>query len=115
MAKKDKKQYHKKRILGIILILIAFYYLFSILFPANSLIVSSLIIAFINKIVGIGKYFIFVLLLIEGFRLLLNINLTNYFYKLFGITALFLIILIFIHLRLIHIDYAYLLAEDGAG
>jgi len=115
MVQKAEKKHYKNIIIGIILILFAFYYLLSILFPSNNLMLSSLIMDFINKIVGIGKYFIFFLLLIEGLRLILNINLTNYFYKLFGITALFLIILIFIHLRLIHIDYAYFLARDGAG
>ncbi|MDD3030971.1 MAG: DNA translocase FtsK 4TM domain-containing protein [Arcobacteraceae bacterium] len=116
MANKDEKQSNiKKRILGIILILIAFYYLSALLFFPNWFFFSSVIIDLINRTVGIGKYLLFFLILIEGLILLLNIQIINYFYKIFGTTSLFLIILVFIHLGLIHIEYSYLLAKNGAG
>ncbi|MDI9596666.1 MAG: hypothetical protein QM220_03960, partial [Atribacterota bacterium] len=67
MANKDEKQSNiKKRILGIILILIAFYYLSALLFFPNWFFFSSVIIDLINRTVGIGKYLLFFLILIEG-------------------------------------------------
>jgi DNA segregation ATPase FtsK/SpoIIIE, S-DNA-T family len=116
MAKKETIHYSiKKRILGVILILVAFYYLFSLLFPTNNFPFFANIIAFINQMVGLGKYFIFIFLLIEGVSLLLNIHFPNFYNKIFGITALLLIILAFIHLKLIFLEHAYSLAVDGAG
>lgn len=105
----------KKRFLGILLIIVAVYYLLSLFFPINHIPYFIEIVHFINKIIGLGKYFIFIFLVLEGLALLFNFNFPNFYNKVFGITALLLIILAFIHLRLIFIDYAYLLAKEGAG
>ncbi|HKK82835.1 MAG TPA: DNA translocase FtsK 4TM domain-containing protein [Atribacterota bacterium] len=116
MAKNTKKHYSiRKRVLGIIIMVIAIYYLFAILFPASSFTFMNVIINYINKIIGLGKYFIFLFLIVEGLSLLFNYHFHNYYNKIFGITALLLIILVFIHLKLIFIDHSYLLARDGAG
>jgi len=116
MAKNIKRHYSiRKRALGIIIIAIAIYYLFSILFPASSFLFINVIINNINKLIGLGKYFIFLFLIVEGICLLFNYRFQNYYNKIFGITTLVLIILVFIHLKLIFIDHAYLLARDGAG
>jgi len=116
MAKNTKKHYSiRKRVLGIIIMVIAIYYLFAILFPASSFTFINVIINYINKIIGLGKYFIFLFLIVEGLSLLFNYHFHNYYNKIFGITALLLIILVFIHLKLIFIDHSYLLARDGAG
>jgi len=116
MAKNIKKHYSiRKRVLGIIIIAIAVYYLFAILFPASNFTLINVITNYINKLIGFGKYFIFLFLIVEGLSLLFNYRFQNYYNKIFGITTLVLIILVFVHLKLIFIDHSYLLARDGAG
>ena len=103
MAKKDRKTYHsiKKRIVGVILIIIAVYYLFALLYPARTIPFFLELINNISKLIGLGKYFIFIFLIIEGVHLLFNLNFPNFYNKIVGITVLLLIILAFIHLKLI--------------
>ena len=75
MAKKVKKDpYVKKRISGIIFMLIAFFYLYLILSPGISIPFISELIRNINKLVGLGKYFLFFFLLIAGLYLLFNFH-----------------------------------------
>ncbi len=72
MAKNIKKHYSiRKRVLGIIIIAIAVYYLFAILFPASSFTFINVITNYINKLIGLGKYFIFLFLIVEGLSLYL--------------------------------------------
>jgi S-DNA-T family DNA segregation ATPase FtsK/SpoIIIE len=116
MAKNSKKNYSiRKRVIGIIIISLAVYYLFALIFPANNFIFINSVTYHLNQLFGIGKYFIFLFLVAEGLSLLFNIRFHNYYNKLFGITALLLIILAFLHLRLIFLEHAYLLAKNGAG
>lgn len=116
MAKKVKKDpYVKKRISGIIFMLIAFFYLYLILSPGISIPFIPELIRNINKLVGLGKYFLFFFLLIEGLYLLFNFNIPNFYNRMFGIASLALILLVFIHLRLIFIENAYYIAVNGIG
>ena len=116
MSKNSKKKYSmKKRVIGIILIALSFYYLFTLIFPMHSLVFIKTLNYYINQFLGIGKYFIFFFLIIEGFNLVFNFHFQNYYNKIFGITVLLLIVLVFLHLRLLFIEHAYLLAKDGAG
>jgi len=116
MSKKENKKYPiKKRIIGMVIIAIAIYYLFALFFPTINFKFTYIITNYISQFIGLGKYFLFILLTAEGLRILFNIHFLNYYNKLFGIIALFLIILAFIHLKLIFIDHAYLLAKNGAG
>ncbi|MFW6129873.1 MAG: DNA translocase FtsK 4TM domain-containing protein [Atribacterota bacterium] len=116
MVKKDKTNHSiKKRVLGIILILIALYYLYSLLFPAKSFIFVYNITKYINQFIGLGKYAIFLFIITEGFSLVFNTRFPNIYNKIFGITALLLILLAFIHLKIIFLEHAYLLAVNGAG
>ncbi len=116
MAKKEKKHYSiKRRVSGIILIVIALYYLFALFFPSKSVTFITIITNHIDQMIGLGKYFIFLFLIAEGLNLLFNIRFPNYYNKIFGITALLSIILVIIHLKIIFIEQAYLLARDGAG
>ena len=117
MVKKSKHvNLLKKKILGILLLIISSYYLFSLLFPDNSLVLFRTFTSFINQAIGLGKYFLFAALFLEGLNLLLgHFNLSHFNNKLFGFISLSLIVLAFIHLKLIFIDQAYLLAKDGAG
>jgi DNA segregation ATPase FtsK/SpoIIIE, S-DNA-T family len=116
MAKTGKKYYSiKRRVAGIVIIAFAFYYLFAIIFPDHRFVLINSITNYINQFIGIGKYFILLFLVIEGLSLLFNFRFQNYYNKVFGIIALLLIVLVFLHLRLIFIEHAYLLARDGAG
>jgi S-DNA-T family DNA segregation ATPase FtsK/SpoIIIE len=116
MAKTGKKYYSiKRRVAGIVIIAFAFYYLFALIFPAHRFVLINSITNYINQFIGIGKYFIFIFLALEGLSLLFNFHFQNYYNKVFGIIALLLIVLVFLHLRLIFIEHAYLLARDGAG
>lgn len=114
--KKEKRHYSiKKRILGIILILIAFYYLFALFFPEKSIPFVYSFTSYMNQLIGLGKYFIFLFFLIEGLFLLFNMRFLNFYNKIFGLTALLLIILAFIHLKIIFLEYAYFLSRQGVG
>ncbi len=116
MLKKEKKNYClKKRIIGLIITLLSLYYLYVIIFPDNSIALFLNIISNINKTVGLGKYFIFIFVMMKGLYLLLNLNITNFYNRLFGILSLLLILLAFIHLRLVFIDNAYFMAINGVG
>ncbi len=116
MAKKEKAAHTiEKKVLGIILIVFAVYYLFCIVYPTRCLPFFIFITNYINQLIGLGKYFIFLFFILEGIFLLFNIHLPNFYNKIFGFTALILIILAFIHLRLIFLDGAYSLAGAGAG
>jgi len=116
MAKTGKYDYSiKRRVIGIIIVALALYYLFSIIFPDHRFVLITSITNYINQFVGIGKYFIFLFFVIEGLSLLFNFRFQNYYNKAFGLIALLLIILVFLHLRLIFLEHAYLLARDGAG
>lgn len=116
MAKKENKPHSiKKRILGILFIVVAFYYLFTLFFPETSISFLTALNSYIHQMVGLGKYFIFIFLFIEGLSLLFSIHFPNFYNKIFGISALLLIILAFIHLKLIFIEQAYVLARNGAG
>ena len=116
MTKRDKKELDfKKNIIGIILILFATYYLYLLLFPTKTIPPLLYVINSINRFIGLGKYFIFFFILIIGLYLLFNLNITNFYNKMFGIASLLLILLAFIHLRLVSIENAYFMALHGIG
>ena len=116
MAKKQKANHSiKRRVLGILLVTISLYYLYSLLFPGKSFTFVYNIIKYINQFIGLGKYAIFVFIIVEGLSLLFNVRFPNIYNKIFGITALLLIFLAFIHLKLIFSEHAYILAVHGAG
>jgi S-DNA-T family DNA segregation ATPase FtsK/SpoIIIE len=117
MAKKERKTYHsvKKRVIGVILIILASYYLFALLYPGRTIPFFLDLVNNINKLIGLGKYFIFIFLIIEGVHLLFNLNFPNFYNKIVGLTALLLIILAFLHLKLIFLEHAYFMARDGVG
>ncbi|MDD3655565.1 MAG: DNA translocase FtsK [Atribacterota bacterium] len=118
MSKIEKKNYSvkiKKRVIGIFLIFIAIYYLYMLFSPEKTIAPFLNIINNINKLIGLGKYFIFVFMMIEGFHLLFNFNIPNFYNRMFGITSLILVLLAFIHLRLIFIENAYYMSIKGIG
>lgn len=116
MARKEKKGLPiKKKISGFVLIIVSLYYLYIVLFPAKSLPFLFDVINNINRLIGLGKYFLFIFILAEGLYLALNLNISNYYNRLFGIASLLLILLAFIHLRLIFVENAYFMALNGIG
>lgn len=116
MLKIDKKyNYIKNKFIGIVLILIAIYYFYIILFPQNTNTIIFNITYNINKLIGLGKFFIFGFILLEGLHLLLGFNISNYYNRMFGVISLLLILLTFLHIRLIFLENAYFMSIQGIG
>ena len=105
----------KKKIIGIALLVISSFYLLSLFSPErlNTPLLSVAI--HLNKLIGLGKYFILIFIVAEGIHLLSGFNIPNLYNRMFGITSLLLVLLSFIHLRLIFLENAYLLAVQGVG
>ena len=78
-------------------------------------IVGKIIVQTATRSIGIGSYVLPFLLLFWGTILLLNYKLPNPYHKFFGINFLFVILLIFIHLKLLLLDNPYSLSIKGAG
>ena len=116
MTKIEKKKSSvKRKFIGSVLILIALCYLYILLFPGKINTFLYDIQYTVNKIIGLGKFFIFIFMIIVGIHLLSNFNIHNFYNRMFGITSLVLILLAFIHLRLIYIENAYFLSIQGIG
>jgi S-DNA-T family DNA segregation ATPase FtsK/SpoIIIE len=78
-------------------------------------IVGKIILQIATRTIGLGAYIFPILLLFLGIVILFNYKLPNPYHKLFGIGFLFIIFLIFIHIRLLLLDNSYSLAMKGAG
>ena len=78
-------------------------------------IIGKIIVQTATRNIGIGAYIFPVLLLFLGIAILFNYKPPNFYRKLFGINFLFIIFLIFIHLKLLLLDNSYLLSIKGAG
>jgi S-DNA-T family DNA segregation ATPase FtsK/SpoIIIE len=78
-------------------------------------IVGNIIFQTATRNIGLGAYILPILLLFLGIVILFNYKPPNPYHKLFGISFLFIIFLIFIHLRLLLLDNSYSLAMKGAG
>ncbi|MBN2396189.1 MAG: DNA translocase FtsK 4TM domain-containing protein [Candidatus Atribacteria bacterium] len=116
MVKKNNVQHSLiRKIIGVLLIISALYSLISFLIPINNLSFFIEIMNYLNSIFGFGRYFLLILIGLVGLILLLGVHYPNLYNKVFGITAILLIILPFIHLKLIFIDDAYPLAKTGVG
>jgi S-DNA-T family DNA segregation ATPase FtsK/SpoIIIE len=78
-------------------------------------IVGKIIFQTATRNIGLGAYIFPILLLFLGIVILFNYKPLNPYHKLFGISFLFIIFLVFIHLRLLLLDNSYSLAMKGAG
>jgi S-DNA-T family DNA segregation ATPase FtsK/SpoIIIE len=78
-------------------------------------IVGKIIVQTATRNIGLGAYIFPVLLLFLGIIILFNYKPPNPYHKLFGISFLFIIFLVFIHLKLLLLDNPYPLAMKGAG
>ena len=78
-------------------------------------IIGKIIFQTATRNIGLGAYIFPILLLFLGIVILFNYKPPNPYHKLFGISFLFIIFLIFIHLRLLLLENSYSLAMKGAG
>ncbi|MBA7565993.1 DNA translocase FtsK [Candidatus Atribacteria bacterium 1244-E10-H5-B2] len=78
-------------------------------------IIGKIIFQTATRSIGLGAYIFPILLLFLGIVILFNYKPPNPYHKLFGVSFLFIIFLIFIHLRLLLLENSYSLAMKGAG
>ncbi|MBA7474140.1 DNA translocase SpoIIIE [subsurface metagenome] len=78
-------------------------------------IIGKIIFQTATRNIGLGAYIFPILLLFLGIVIFFNYKPLNPYHKLFGISFLFIIFLIFIHLRLLLLENSYSLAMKGAG
>jgi len=112
---KIKKKNTKNETISIIIIAFSLLYIFAFIFTDKMGIVGKIIVQTATRSIGIGSYVLPFLLLFWGIILLLNYKLPNPYHKFFGINFLFVILLIFIHLKLLLLENPYSLSIKGAG
>ncbi|MCJ7813812.1 MAG: DNA translocase FtsK [Candidatus Atribacteria bacterium] len=112
---KIKKKNTKNETISIVIIAFSLLYIFAFIFTDKMGIVGKIIFQTATRNIGIGAYIFPILLLFLGFVILFNFKLPNLYHKLFGVSFLFIIFLIFIHIRLLFLDNSYSLAMKGAG
>jgi len=112
---KIKKKNTKNETISIVIIAFSLLYIFAFIFTNKMGIVGKIIFQTSTRYIGLGAYIFPILLLFLGILILFNYKPPNPYHKLFGISFLFIIFLIFIHLRLLLLDNSYSLAMKGAG
>lgn len=112
---KIKRKNTTNEALSIIIIAFSLLYIFAFIFTNKMGIIGKIIVQTATRNIGIGAYIFPVLLLFLGIAILFNYKPPNFYRKLFGISFLFIIFLIFIHLKLLLLDNSYLLSIKGAG
>ncbi|MBU4561997.1 DNA translocase FtsK 4TM domain-containing protein, partial [bacterium] len=112
---KIKKKNTKNETISIIIIAFSLLYIFAFIFTDKMGIVGKIIFQTATRNIGLGAYIFPILLLFLGIVILFNYKPPNPYRKLFGISFLFIIFLIFIHSRLLLLDNSYSLAMKGAG
>lgn len=112
---KIKKKNTKNETISIVIIAFSLLYVFAFIFTDKMGIVGKIIFQTATRNIGLGAYIFPILLLFLGILILFNYKPPNLYHKLFGISFLFIIFLVFIHLRLLLLDNSYSLAMRGAG
>jgi len=112
---KIKKKNTKNETISIILIAFSLLHIFAFIFTDKMGIVGKIIVQTATRNIGLGAYIFPVLLLFLGILIFFNYKPPNPYHKLFGISFLFIIFLVFIHLKLLLLDNPYPLAMKGAG
>lgn len=112
---KIKKKNTKNETISIIIIAFSLLYIFAFIFTDKMGIVGKIIFQTATRNIGLGAYIFPALLLFLGIVILFNYKPPNPYHKLFGISFLFIIFLVFIHIRLLLLDNSYSLAMKGAG
>jgi len=112
---KIKRKNTKNETISIIIISFSLLYIFAFIFTDKMGIIGKIIFQTATRNIGLGAYIFPILLLFLGIVILFNYKIPNPYHKFFGISFLFIIFLIFIHLRLVLLDNTYSLAMKGAG
>lgn len=112
---KIKKKNTKNETISIFIISFSLLYIFAFIFTDKMGIIGRIIVQTTTRNIGLGAYIFPFLLLFGGIVILLDFKLPNLYHKFFGIGFLFIIFLVFIHLRLLLLNHSYLLAKNGAG
>ena len=112
---KIKKKNTKNETISIIIIAFSLLYIFAFIFTDRMGIVGKIIVQTATRNIGFGAYIFPFLLLLLGILILFNYKPPNPYHKLFGISILFIILLVFVHLRLLLLDNSYSLSIKGAG
>ncbi len=112
---KIKKKNTKNETISIIIIAFSLLYIFAFIFTDKMGIVGKIIFQTATRSIGLGAYIFPVLLLFLGILILFNYKPPNPYHKLFGVIFLFIIFLIFTHVRLLLLENSYSLAMNGAG
>ena len=112
---KIKKKNTKNETISIIILAFSLLYIFAFIFTDKMGIVGKIIFQTATRNIGLGAYIFPILLLFLGIVILFNYKPLNPYHKLFGISFLFIIFLVFIHIRLLLLDNSYSLAMKGAG
>jgi len=110
-----KKRNTKNETISIFIISFSLLYIFAFIFTDKMGIIGRIIVQTTTRNIGLGAYIFPFLLLFGGMVILLDFKLPNPYHKFFGIGFLFIIFLVFIHLRLLLLNHSYLLAKNGAG
>lgn len=110
-----KKRNTKNETISIFIISFSLLYIFAFIFTDKMGIIGRIIVQTTTRNIGLGAYIFPFLLLFGGMVILLDFKLPNPYHKFFGIGFLFIIFLVFIHLRLLLLNHSYLLEERGAG
>jgi len=110
-----KKKNTKNETISIFIISFSLLYIFAFIFTDKMGIIGRIMVQTTTRNIGLGAYIFPFLLLFGGMVILLDFKLPNPYHKFFGIGFLFIIFLVFIHLRLLSLDHSYLLAKNGAG
>lgn len=112
---KIKRKNTKNEAISIIIIAFSSLYIFAFIFTDKIGIIGKIIVQTATRNIGLGAYIFPVLLLFLGIVIFFNYKPPNFYRKLFGISFLFIIFLIFIHLKLLLLDNSYILSIKGAG
>lgn len=112
---KIKKKNTKNETISIIIIAFSFLYILAFIFTDKMGIVGKNIFQTATRNIGLGAYVFPILSLFLGILILFNYKPPNPYHKLFGVIFLFIIFLIFSHIRLLFLENSYSLALKGAG
>jgi S-DNA-T family DNA segregation ATPase FtsK/SpoIIIE len=112
---KIKRKNTKNETISIIIIAFSLLYIFAFIFTDKMGIVGKIIFQTATRSIGLGAYLFPILLLFLGIVIFFKYKPPNPYHKFFGVSFLFIIFLIFIHLRLLLLDNSYSLAMKGAG
>lgn len=112
---KIKKKNTKNETISIIIIAFSLLYIFAFIFTDKMGIVGKIIFQTTTRFIGLGAYIFPILFLFLGILIFFNYKLPNPYHKLLGVIFLFIIFLVFTHIRLLLLENSYSLALKGAG